>query len=143
MEAYERNLIIALCLGTELSGSESKTKLEEILDRLNSEADGRGIQPLQEDLAEWLKLPLENCNSQQDASLKLWKRIDERGYGLADVPTKIRRKVFGGSLDIQKRMGRRPLHVRLLRRVSDLARTIGGIAVLVGVIWLIWKFFVG
>ena len=139
MLEHEHNLIVALCLGKELSGDESPDELNVILEAENAAAVEQPVRRLQEDVAEWLNASLSHSHSRRDAATRLWSVIEEREYSLADIPVKFRRQAFGGSLDIQKRLGRRPLHQRLLRGLATMLRPLITIAVLGGVVWWLWK----
>ena len=139
MLEHEHNLIVALCLGQELTGDESPDELNVTLKAENAAAVEQPVRRLQEDLADWLKTSLAHSHSRQDAATKLWSVIEERGYSLADIPVKLRRQAFGGSLDIQKRLGRRPLHQRLLRSVLAVVRPLITIAIAGAIAWWLWK----
>jgi len=106
MLPYERNLMISLCLGLRLDGSESPPQLEQQVAERSTAGDLVSVQPMQRELADWLHVSLEDARNQQAASIVLWEQIEARGYGLVDVPLKIRRTAFGGSVDIQKRHAR-------------------------------------
>lgn len=139
MESHERNLFISLCLGIRLDGTESKSQLDELLRNLAIVAWNCEVQPLQDDLADWLDVSIARCKNQQDASLRLWNKIDEEGYSLVDVPMKIRRQAFGGTVDIQKRFGKRPWYARLTSKLLSLAKIITTVTILAGVTWIAYK----
>lgn len=141
MLEHEHNLFIALCLGKELTGDESPEELNAILEVENAAAIEQPVRRQQEELGDWLNTSLSHCHNRQDAATRLWAVIGERGYSLADVPVKLRRKIFGGSLSIQKRLAKRPLHQRLLRSLLGVLQPLIGIAVVGGVAWWLWKRF--
>lgn len=141
MEVYERNLFIALCLGLRLQGDESRTQLDLTVREQSALATRNKVQPLQDKLAEWLDISIARCTNQQEASLRLWSRIDENGYGLVDVPMKLRRQAFGGSLKIQKRLGKSSWHVRLRRKLLSALKTCLLLVLLAAVVWAALKFF--
>ena len=140
---HEHNLIVALCLGKELSGNERAEELNQILEAENAVAVEQPVRRLQEDLADWLKTSLAHVHSRQAAATRLWSVIEERDYSLADIPVKFRRQAFGGSLDIQRRLGKRPLHERLLRSVFGLLRLLITLAVIAAAALWAWKKFAG
>lgn len=141
MEDHERNLFIALCLGLRLKGSESVHQLRDILEEVSVVSDSTKVQPLQDDLADWLDTSIARCQSQQAASVRLWTKIDEAGYSLVDVPMKLRRKVFGGSINIQKRhagnTGFRKIVRTAIAFVVKLVVVFGAAAAA----WLAWREF--
>ena len=139
MESHERNLFITLCLGIRLDGTESRSQLDETLRELATVAIKNPVQPLQDELADWLDISISRSDNQQDASSVLWNKIDEQGYSLVDVPMKIRRQAFGGAIDIQKRFGKRPWHQRVSRKLLSLAKLITTVTILAGVIWMAYK----
>lgn len=141
MEAHERNLFIALCLGLRLKGKESVAQLQEILTEVSSVADSTKVQPLQDDLADWLDTSIARCTSQQEASVRLWSKIDEKGYSLVDVPMKLRRRAFGGSTEIQKRHAGNTGFRNFLRRVITGIVKLAIIAGLAAAGWFAWKEF--
>lgn len=141
MEAHERNLFIALCLGLRLKGKESVAQLQEVLTEVSSVADSTKVQPLQDDLADWLDTSIARCTSQQEASIRLWSRIDEKGYSLVDVPGKLRRRAFGGSTDIQKRHAGNTGFRNLFRSVIAGIVKLAIIAGLAAASWFAWKEF--
>ncbi|MCR9200867.1 MAG: hypothetical protein NXI04_19695 [Planctomycetaceae bacterium] len=136
MLPYERNLMISLCLGLRLDGSESPQQLEHQVAERSTAGDLVSVQPLQRELADWLHVSLEDARNQQTASILLWEQIETRGYGLVDVPLKIRRTAFGGSVEIQKR------HARAARStLSGLGKRVLLLLLLVGLAvagWFLW-----
>ena len=138
---HEHNLVVALCLGKELSGNEGANELNQILEAENAVAVEQPVNRFQEDLADWLKTSLAHAHSRRDAATRLWSVIEERDYSLADIPVKFRRHAFGGSLDIQKRLSKRPLHRRLLRSLVRFLRPLITIAVIVAAAWWALKQF--
>ena len=135
MQPYERNLFIVMCLGHELTGNESTEELADILDRVSETSHDQPVLPTQEEVAQWIGISLAHCQNRQAASVRLWDRIKGSGYSLADVPVRLRRQAFGGSLEIQKRLGRRPWHQRLLRTVGGILKTLITLAMVAAGIW--------
>lgn len=141
MEAHERNLFITLCLGLHLKGNESSTQLHELLEEVSAVSDSNEVRPLQDDLADWLDTSIARCKSQQEASVRLWSKIDEKGYSLVDVPMKLRRRAFGGSTEIQKRHAGNTGLRKLLRSIIAGIIRITILAGLATAAWFAWKRF--
>lgn len=136
MEPYERNLMISLCLGLRLEGSESPADVECLVEEASQQGDLVSVQPAQREMADWLSLSFDDCRNQQAASVLLWEHIEARGYSLVDVPMKIRRPGFGGSTEIQKR------HARASRAGVSGRIVAALVMAAVGVIaWLTWRQF--
>lgn len=134
MEPYERNLMISLCLGLRLEGSESPADLERLVEETSHQGDLVSVQPAQKEMADWLSVSFDDCRNQQAASVLLWEHIEARGYSLVDVPMKIRRPGFGGSIEIQKR------HARAARSAVS-GRTVIAILIAAAAVaaWLVWR----
>ena len=134
MEPYERNLMISLCLGLRLEGSESPDDLERLVENASHQGDLVSVQPAQKEMADWLSVSFDDCRNQQAASVLLWEHIEARGYSLVDVPMKIRRPGFGGSTEIQKR------HARASRSRVSGRIVVAVIMAAAGVVaWLTWR----
>ncbi|MEZ6126172.1 MAG: hypothetical protein R3C49_23835 [Planctomycetaceae bacterium] len=134
--------MIALTLGIRMQGHESAVELQSLLDHAHLIADQQPVLPFQQDLATWLKVSLDEVETRQAASVRLWDCLQERGYSLVDIPVNLRKKVFGGSLEIQKRLTpgrwRRIVLRKLTRALRTLIFLIAVTAVLVG-LWYAWQ----
>lgn len=139
MLPHERNLMISLCLGLQLKGDESPSELESLIAEVSANADLVSVQPTQTAMAEWLGVTLEDYRNQKSASVFLWDDIDAKGYGLVDVPTKIRRPAFGGSTEIQKRHARGSRFGHLVRRLGERLVALAILTALAGAAWYFWK----
>lgn len=144
MEHGEQQLMIALTLGAKLSGTESAAELQSLIDDLTFASEQQEVLPLQEDLADWLKISLQRTHNRRQASVRLWERIQSRGYTLVDVPTILRKESFGGSLDIQKRLKTGRWKRILWRKIKGFTRTLLtliAIAVLAWIAWQAWEYY--
>ena len=135
MEDSERSLLIVLCLGIQLSGDESDDEIRTVIEYTSESAESDKINPLQKELGRWLKVSFAASESRQDASLEMWEKIDRQHYSLADVPARLRRKVFGGSLKLQKRALRSSPFSRLVKNVVAFVRQMMIIAILAAIAW--------
>ena len=138
MEDNERSLLIVLCLGAQLSGHETDDEIRTAIEDTSASAESEKINRLQKELGRWLKVSFAASESRHDASLEMWERIDRQGYSLADVPARLRRKVFGGSLNLQKRALRSSPFSRLARNVAAFVRRMVIIAVLAVIAWFVF-----
>ncbi|MEO2013845.1 MAG: hypothetical protein ABGZ53_05685 [Fuerstiella sp.] len=138
MEDSERSLLIVLCLGVQLSGDETDVEIRTVIEDESESAESEKINPLQKELGRWLKVSFAARESRQDASLEMWEKIDRQGYSLADVPARLRRKAFGGSLNLQKRALSSSPFSRLIKKVVAFVRQMIIIAILAAIAWFAW-----
>jgi hypothetical protein len=138
VEDSERSLLIVLCLGVQLSGHETDDEIRTFIEDTSASAESEKINGLQKELGRWLKVSFAASESRQDASLEMWEKIDRQHYSLADVPTRLRRKVFGGSLNLQKRALRSRPFSRLIKNVTAFVRQMLIIAVLAVIAWFVF-----
>ena len=137
MEDSERSLLIVLCLGLQLSGDETDDEIRSVIEETSESAESEKINPLQKELGRWLKVSFAASDSRHDASLEMWEKIDRQRYSLADVPGKLRRKAFGGSLQLQQRALRSSSFSRLIKNVVTFVRQMIIIAVLAAIAWFV------
>ncbi|HIE98054.1 MAG TPA: hypothetical protein EYG03_23730 [Planctomycetes bacterium] len=138
MEDSERSLLIVLCLGVQLSGDETDDEIRTVIEDMSDSAESEKINPLQKELGRWLKVSFAASESRQDASLEMWEKIDRQRYSLADVPAKLRRRAFGGSLQLQQRALRARPFSRLIKKVVAFVRQMIIIAILAAIAWFVW-----
>lgn len=141
MQDYERNLFISLCLGIELTGLESPAELMLLLEDVTAAAQQQQPNSLQQDIADWLKISIDGSENRQDASVRLWNRIENRGYSMVDVPASIRRTAFAGDLNPQKREYQRGWPQRLKESLRSMAVGVVVIVALIFGLWLLAKKF--
>ncbi|MDG2129202.1 MAG: hypothetical protein P8K08_14485 [Fuerstiella sp.] len=135
MEDTERGLLIILCLGVQLSGDETDDEIRAVIEKASRSAESDKINRLQKELGRWLQISFAACQSRHDASLEMWEKIDRQGYSLADIPGKLRRRVFGGSLKLQQRAMRSSPFSRLGRKISAFVRQLLILAVFAALAW--------
>jgi len=138
LEDSERSLLIVLCLGVQLSGDETDDEIRTVIEDMSDSAESEKINPLQKELGRWLKVSFAASESRQDASLEMWEKIDRQRYSLADVPAKLRRRAFGGSLQLQQRALRARPFSRLIKKVVAFVRQMIIIAILAAIAWFVW-----
>ena len=138
MKPHEQSLLTAITLAVKLSGNESAAELKAVINDAVADSDQQDVLPLQEDLAVWLKLSLNQASTRLEASRQLWDRIQGQGYTLIDVPATIRRQVFGGSLDIQRRLNSGRQMRLLIRKFRDAVHMIIVIGMLIALAWAAW-----
>ena len=138
MEDSERSLLIVLCLGLRLSGDESDDEIRSAIEEASELAEREKINPLQKELGRWLKVSFAASESRQDASVQMWEMIDSKRYSLADVPGKLRRKAFGGSLHLQQRVLRSSPFSRLIKNVVAFVRQMIIIVILGAIAWFVF-----
>lgn len=141
MQPHERNLFISLCLGIEWSEEESAEDLEGLVADTMQASAAQSPVSLQHEVARWLQLSLEDCESRKAASVKLWDRVQNRGFTIIDVPAPIRRTAFAGNLNPQKREYRKGWLGRLTDSVRALAIRLIVIVGLVAALWFAAKKF--
>jgi hypothetical protein len=138
VEDSERSLFIVLCLGIGLSGNETDDEIGKVIEETSETAESEKINGLQKELGRWLKISFAASETRQDASLEMWEKIDGQRYSLADVPARLRRKVFGGSLNLQKRAMRGSPFSRLAGNVMAFVRQMLIVAVLAAIAWFLF-----
>lgn len=138
MEDSERSLLIVLCLGAQLSGHETDDEIRTVIEENSASAESEKINRFQKELGRWLKVSFAASESRHDASLEMWEKIDRQGYSLVDVPARLRRTVFGGSLNLQKRALRSSPFSRLVKYVRAFVRRLVIIVVLAVLAWFVF-----
>ena len=142
MESHEHDLFKGLCLGVRLTGTESSSQLEALLEDMTEVADREILVSLQEAVADWLGISIDDCDSRLEASARLWSTVEYKGYSLVDVPARLRQMAFGDDRVMRRRAWRAGRRERLRFAAKTLAIKLAITLVVVVVVWQLLKRYV-
>lgn len=142
MQTHERDLFISLCLGMTLTGDESVTELEALLEGVSKTAASQAPVSMQFEVGRWLGVTVEECDSRRGASELLWERISQRQYSLVDVPLALRRAAFGDEQAHRRKAWARGRPERMKAALRSLALKLIVVFVVLIAVWYLLRTYV-